>query len=34
LREFLAGAQVEAVARDLPPVSVGRLAHSAGGEGD
>ena len=33
LREFLAGAPVTAVIRDLPPVSVG-LAHSAGGDGD
>src|ERR1700722_8506361 len=34
LREFLAGQRVDAVARDLPPVAVGRLAQSAGGEGD
>ena len=41
LRTFLAGAPVEAVARDLPPVSIGvgatgtgKLAHSAGGDGD
>jgi sulfite reductase (ferredoxin) len=34
LREFLAGAPVEAVSRDLPPVNVGRLAQSAGGDGD
>ncbi len=33
LREFLAGAPVSAVGRDLPPVRVG-LAHSAGGDGD
>jgi len=34
LREFLAGAPLEAVTRDLPPVGLGRLAHSAGGDGD
>jgi sulfite reductase (ferredoxin) len=37
LREFLAGAPVEAVARGFPPVSEtgsGRLAHAAGGDGD
>ena len=34
LREFLAGAPIDAVARDLPPVNAGRLAHSAGGDGD
>ena len=33
LREFLAGAPVSAVSRDLPPVSIG-LAHSVGGDGD
>jgi hypothetical protein len=41
LRTFLAGAPVEAVARDLPPVSIGvgatgtgKLAHAVGGDGD
>jgi sulfite reductase (ferredoxin) len=33
LREFLAGAPVVAVSRDIPPVSIG-MAHSAGGDGD
>jgi len=37
LREFLAGAPVDAVARDLSPISAtgaGKLAHAAGGDGD
>lgn len=35
LREFLAGEPVEAVTRDLPPVSVrGAVAQAAGGDGD
>ena len=37
LREFLAGAPVDAVARNLPPASVksvGSLAQAAGGDGD
>ncbi len=35
LREFLAGEPVEAVARDLPPVSSARtLSHTAGGDGE
>ncbi len=34
LRGFLAGGLVEAVTRDLPPVAVGRMAHSAGVDGD
>ena len=35
LREFLAGAAVDAVARDLPPVSTSKtLLQSAGGDGD
>ncbi len=34
LREFLAGAAVSAVPRDLPPVSVGHSATSPGGDGD
>src|ERR1700723_290744 len=33
LRNFLAGEFVDAVARDIPPVSIG-MAHSAGGDGD
>ncbi len=37
LREFLAGEAVAAVARDLPPVAIGKTghaAHAAGGDGD
>ncbi|HLX85209.1 MAG TPA: hypothetical protein VKR59_15010 [Terriglobales bacterium] len=37
LREFLAGEAVAAVARDLPPVVIGKAghaAHAAGGDGD
>src|SRR6266404_4311548 len=35
LREFLAGEPVEAVTRDLPPVSArGTVAQAAGGDGD
>jgi sulfite reductase (ferredoxin) len=35
LREFLAGGPVDAVTRDLPPVSVrGAVAQAAGGDGD
>jgi sulfite reductase (ferredoxin) len=35
LREFLAGESVEAVTRDLPPVTVGRHGiHAGGGDGD
>jgi len=34
LREFLAGAPVEAVSRDVLAVSVGRLEQSAGADGD
>jgi len=35
LREFLAGEPVEAVTRDLPPVSArGAVAQAAGGDGD
>ena len=34
VRELLAGAPVEAVSRDAPPVPVGRRAQSAGGDGD
>jgi sulfite reductase (ferredoxin) len=34
LREFLAGESLAAVARDLPPVRVGRSPQYAGGDGD
>jgi sulfite reductase (ferredoxin) len=34
LREFLAGAAVSSVPRDLPPVSIGHSATSPGGDGD